>query len=82
MTCTKPFLGPSQLSLGKATWVEVITMEEQLRGLLGDMRTSGPDSTLASASTMIQPSPSLTFCSGLCSGSHFVTHVLTTLPFP
>lgn len=57
MTCTKPFLGPSQLSPGKATWVEVITMEEQLRGLLGDMRTLGPDSTLASASTMIQPSP-------------------------
>lgn len=78
MTCTKPFLGPSQLGL-----LEVITVEEQLHGLPEDMRALGPDSTLASASTMIQPRPSppLPPAQASGSGSHFVIHVLTTLSF-
>lgn len=57
-------------------------MEEQLRGLPAGLRTLGPDSTLASASTMIQPRPSLHLppAQGYDSGSHFVIHVLTALP--
>lgn len=59
-------------------------MGEQLRGLPEDMGMLGLDSTLASASTVLQPSPSLHLPSAQAygSGSHFVIHVLTSQPFP